>query len=315
MPQVSRVAISRFSRADARTQAACRDRGRSWRGPRPAAQLGEDRLRGARRGCEIPGGASWSRTSDLSITNALHGVIPSCGLPQNVPLSWTFSDRPVTAVTTICHPAVSDLCQIATVQRRRIEPKDLRQRNDRLDTRTAPLELENRVRCVGGTTISAIGRPVIREECVLNVGSAFLHLPESAECRIWHYSSMADSVRLRVELFPADLEAFVDFYTRVLRFQVVEDRRNGDVPYVAVRRGECRIGAVAAWEAVDRRGRALPTGTEIVLEVDNLVEEETAVRSAGWSIDEPITNRPWGLQDFRLFDPDGYYIRITAVRH
>ena len=26
---------------------------------------------------------------------------------------------------------------------------------------------------------------------------------------------------------------------------------------------------------------------------------------------EDIVRRPWGLQDFRVIDPDGYYLRIT----
>jgi hypothetical protein len=28
-------------------------------------------------------------------------------------------------------------------------------------------------------------------------------------------------------------------------------------------------------------------------------------------ISEPLQLRPWGLYDFRLTDPDGYYLRIT----
>jgi hypothetical protein len=26
---------------------------------------------------------------------------------------------------------------------------------------------------------------------------------------------------------------------------------------------------------------------------------------------EPLTDRPWGLRDFRVVDPDGYYLRVT----
>jgi hypothetical protein len=48
-----------------------------------------------------------------------------------------------------------------------------------------------------------------------------------------------------------------------------------------------------------------------VLEVEDLVAEAAAVRSAGCPIDEGLTPEPWGLQDFRLFDPDGYDIRFT----
>jgi lactoylglutathione lyase len=36
------------------------------------------------------------------------------------------------------------------------------------------------------------------------------------------------------------------------------------------------------------------------------------VASARAEIAEPIAERPWGLRDFRLADPDGYYWRVTT---
>jgi lactoylglutathione lyase len=119
-------------------------------------------------------------------------------------------------------------------------------------------------------------------------------------------------MELRVELFVADLDVFVDFYTRVLGFEIVDARRHAEQPYVAVRRGRARIGAVRRWAPVDRSARGLPTGTELVLETDDVTAERDRVIAAGWSLDEDLTERPWGLTDFRLYDPDGYYLRMTA---
>ncbi len=28
---------------------------------------------------------------------------------------------------------------------------------------------------------------------------------------------------------------------------------------------------------------------------------------------EHMRDRPWGLRDFRVVDPDGYYLRLTAT--
>jgi len=50
---------------------------------------------------------------------------------------------------------------------------------------------------------------------------------------------------------------------------------------------------------------------ELVLEVDDVEAELDRVRSRGWPIEEELTVRPWGLRDFRLLDPNGYYLRIT----
>jgi len=111
---------------------------------------------------------------------------------------------------------------------------------------------------------------------------------------------------------PREIERFVDFYTRVLRFELEEDRRSETDAYVAVRRGTTKIGANAAWQEVDPRARAVPQGIEVVFEVADLLGEREAIISAGWSLAADITEQSWGLQDFRLFDPDGYYLRFTT---
>jgi lactoylglutathione lyase len=120
------------------------------------------------------------------------------------------------------------------------------------------------------------------------------------------------TMTLRIELFPADLDAFLAFYRDVLGFELVADRRGDPHPYVAVRRGAVRIGAARTWHEVDREVRELPAGTEIVLEVDDVIAEEARVRATGWPIDEPLTDAPWGLTHFRVHDPDGYHLRITS---
>jgi|ERR1700680_4309739 lactoylglutathione lyase len=117
---------------------------------------------------------------------------------------------------------------------------------------------------------------------------------------------------LRFELFPQDLDAFHDFYTGVLRFEVERDERGSDSPYLSVRRGQVRVGAAKAWTATDPAKRLPPQGVEIVLEVDDLDGERSAVEAAGWDVVEDIVPRPWGLRDFRLLDPEGTYLRITT---
>jgi heme-degrading monooxygenase HmoA len=36
-----------------------------------------------------------------------------------------------------------------------------------------------------------------------------------------------------------------------------------------------------------------------------------AVRASGAEVDAEPADQPWGLRDFRLRDPDGYYLRVT----
>jgi predicted enzyme related to lactoylglutathione lyase len=63
----------------------------------------------------------------------------------------------------------------------------------------------------------------------------------------------------------------------------------------------------------DGAARRPPTGVEIVLEVADLAAERERVQRSGWPVAEEITERPWGLTDFRILDPDGYYLRITTA--
>jgi catechol 2,3-dioxygenase-like lactoylglutathione lyase family enzyme len=116
---------------------------------------------------------------------------------------------------------------------------------------------------------------------------------------------------LRLEIFPADLNATVRFYVDLLGFTLVTDRRGDEQPYLALERGAVRIGAAARPGEGSPAQRRPPTGVEIVLEVDYLHAERDRIRHAGWPIEEDIVRRPWGLQDFRVIDPDGYYLRIT----
>ena len=115
---------------------------------------------------------------------------------------------------------------------------------------------------------------------------------------------------LRFEIFPADLDVTVDFYQRVLGFQLTDDRRDVD-DYVALRRGAVRVGAVQEAVPQAQAARRPPTGVELVLEVGDVAAERDRVVAAGWPLDDDLHDQVWGLRDFRVLDPDGYYLRIT----
>ena len=122
---------------------------------------------------------------------------------------------------------------------------------------------------------------------------------------------------LRLELFVEDMEASIAFYTRVLAFDLTR-HEPGD--YASLRRGDVVLGLgpvaklpeeggyfgrdISAW----RRG----LGVEIVLEVDEVQEWSDRVAKTGHPILEPLQDRYWGLRDFRVSDPDGYYLRVTS---
>ena len=120
---------------------------------------------------------------------------------------------------------------------------------------------------------------------------------------------------LRLELFVADVEGSAAFYAGVLGFA----RESENEGYVAMRRGAAVIGIGRASELPashplraqdgDRNG----VGVEIVLEVADVDASYTAVIDAGWPVLGAVKQRPWGARDFRLLDPDGYYVRVTST--
>lgn len=128
-------------------------------------------------------------------------------------------------------------------------------------------------------------------------------------------------VGVRFELFVDDVERSLAFYGVVLglRPPVGYDPRG----YVPVSAGLLRIGL--------QRHSALPSGhhfhpahfdgprgvgVEIVIEVDDVgaafARAQDAAVTHGGQV-ESLAARPWGQTDFRLIDPDGYYIRVTST--
>jgi catechol 2,3-dioxygenase-like lactoylglutathione lyase family enzyme len=121
------------------------------------------------------------------------------------------------------------------------------------------------------------------------------------------------AARLRCEVFPADIDKALRFYVDVLGFEVDRDERDADPPYLALTRGDVHVGAAGRPAVADPGMRRPPLGVELVLEVDDLDAEHARIAATDWPLVESPTSRPWGLRDFRLLDPDGYYWRITEL--
>jgi lactoylglutathione lyase len=117
---------------------------------------------------------------------------------------------------------------------------------------------------------------------------------------------------LRIEIFPSDQQRCIDFYTDILQFKLIKRKDT----YIYMRRDNIFIGAietpsdetVAQKEAYRRPNK----GVEIVFEVDDLEAERDRIVENGGKLEADIQVQEWGLEDFRLVDPDGYYLRVTT---
>jgi catechol 2,3-dioxygenase-like lactoylglutathione lyase family enzyme len=129
---------------------------------------------------------------------------------------------------------------------------------------------------------------------------------------------LPENMSLRLELFVRDMELAIDFYTRILRFVVLRRERE----YASLQNGSFILGLGPIDKLSDDSDSHYFTrsklsgdrglGVEIVLEVDDVQAYYEHVQSCGYPIKEPLQERNWGLTDFRIVDPDGYYLRLTS---
>jgi lactoylglutathione lyase len=124
--------------------------------------------------------------------------------------------------------------------------------------------------------------------------------------------------RSYVELHVPDFEVVKEFYGK-LGFRVArEDPASGRDGYLVM---ELDGGVVAFWPGTDEvyqhshfqnfpRDTPRGFGVELAFSVENL----EVVHRAALDMDcvvAPLVQRPWGLHDFRVVDPFGYYLRFT----
>jgi lactoylglutathione lyase len=121
---------------------------------------------------------------------------------------------------------------------------------------------------------------------------------------------------LRVELFVSDLESSVRFYQDVLGFERAPRGLIGD--YTVMRRGLAQIALQSQLylgpehPLKPRQGERFGLCVELVVEVDDLDAAFEQARSK-WPIEATLGLRPWGRRDFRVLDPDGFYVRVTSL--
>jgi lactoylglutathione lyase len=127
-------------------------------------------------------------------------------------------------------------------------------------------------------------------------------------------------VGLRFELFVQDVERSVRFYSSTLGLEPPTTWSPDG--YVSISAGVVKIGVqhlanLPAGHHFSPSRLAGPRGVglEIVVEVDDVdlayANAAAYAERCGGSV-EPLDDQPWGLRDFRLVDPDGYYVRVTS---
>lgn len=111
---------------------------------------------------------------------------------------------------------------------------------------------------------------------------------------------------LFLELTVSDFTEHIAFFEKVAGYRVTQ--REANFVVLETDRGQLLLNGLnfRRFKPADR----VP-GLEIGLVVGDLEAAHAAAAKFGWRITEGIMKRPWGVRDFRVLTPDGYYLRFT----
>lgn len=118
---------------------------------------------------------------------------------------------------------------------------------------------------------------------------------------------------LRLELFVGDVDASLTFYRDVLDFELTGENNT----YKSLRFGESRLAVqdirtLEPGHPLAQSGKR-GLGVKFVLEVGDVTALHGRMQKR-WAQVTDLKRQAWGLTDFRVTDPDGYYWRITEQR-
>jgi catechol 2,3-dioxygenase-like lactoylglutathione lyase family enzyme len=119
----------------------------------------------------------------------------------------------------------------------------------------------------------------------------------------------------KIELFVSDLARSRAWY-EALGFRLV--REYGDWQMLALGdnildlQGDAHATAGPHYFTPDIGRWPRGTGVEISIEVDDVDGLYARALALGVDVVKPIQDRPWGARDFRVADPDGYFLRFTT---
>ena len=109
---------------------------------------------------------------------------------------------------------------------------------------------------------------------------------------------------LFVELSVQDLPGHVKFFQDVAGFKQVY--KDGSFVVLDSERGQFLLNGKKDGKLAGR----VP-GLEIGIVVADLDAAFAAAKKSDWRIERGIAKQPWGVRDFRVLSPDGFYLRIT----
>ena len=111
-------------------------------------------------------------------------------------------------------------------------------------------------------------------------------------------------MRFFFEIFAEDLGRSRAFYTNAIGLAVTPE----SPAFIVMERGAAKL------HLVSRDHLPAACAVELCFEVPDIIAAYDLARRSGHSVTDPLRDQPWGRTDFRMFDPDGVYVRVTGRR-
>ncbi|PLR75460.1 lactoylglutathione lyase [Bacillus sp. V3-13] len=121
-------------------------------------------------------------------------------------------------------------------------------------------------------------------------------------------------VKFRLELFVEDLQKSIEFYEQILGLEFVDKSETGAM----IKQNDFALlltpDSVLNKNHFLRKGGLHPKGkgVEFIIVTDDIDRLFKRVLEKKYPVESTLTLQSWGMKDFRIVDPDGYYLRLTS---
>lgn len=121
-------------------------------------------------------------------------------------------------------------------------------------------------------------------------------------------------MHFRLELFVEDLQRSIRFYEEILT--LVFSKKNATSAMIKL--GDFSLLLTPDYILNEnhylKRGGLKPKGkgVEVIMVFDNIEQIYQHVLEKNYPVESNLKMQSWGMKDFRIVDPDGYYLRLTS---
>jgi len=121
---------------------------------------------------------------------------------------------------------------------------------------------------------------------------------------------------VHLELFVKDLQKSVDFYQTAIQLELSSQNetsallKSKNLNLLLTK--EEVLSPHHYFAGIDHTRKGV--GVEIIIVVEDVRGAYRRIRERNIAVESELKEQPWGMTDFRVIDPDGYYLRITSSK-